>query len=243
MLKFILLFFALILIINYFEVFLVILIILSIIGGIVWYNDYKATERYLLWIDKRGVIPSSDISESMRKKLSDSDRTILLSSGHIMSAVFYEKLLNTVNRQNFTTQSKLPKLCTKCAVYFKPQNCSLVSCYAVKQKNWVCYDSEVTGEKYYLSANLLNSYTNCFEKEGALTQYEFVSKVLSAVKTEIPIEEYIPLSQVLLKHLCDKGKAKTIPLQPNSTMKETTLYCAVNRPENCRMTTNRISLD
>ena len=243
MLKYILIFFALILIINYFEVFLVILIILSIIGGIVWYNDYKATERYLLWIDKRGVIPSSDISESMRKKLSESYRTILLPSNHLMSAAFYEKLLNTVNRQNFVTQKEFPNVCQQCTENFNRQYGSLVANYILKQGNWICYTSPTTWAQYYLSANLLNSYTNCFEKEGALTQYEFVSKVLSAVKTEIPIEEYIPLSQVLLKHLCDKGKAKTIPLQPNSTMKETTLYCAVNRPENCRMKTNRISLD
>ncbi len=245
MLKYLLIFLAIILIIKYFKVFLGILVVLSLLAGIAYYIYYKSREHYLTWLDKRGIVPlsSSEIPGNMRKALSDSDHTILLPSGHIMSAAFYEKLLHRINLQYSVTQKDFPELCQQCAVNFNLRNCSLVSAYAVKKNNLLCHESDITEEKYYLSSSLLDLYIKLFEKEGAVTQSEFVSKVLSSVTTAIPAEEYISLSETLLERLCTQGKAKTVPLQPGNTLKETTLYCAVNRPENCRMTTTEISLD
>ncbi|MBQ9718636.1 MAG: hypothetical protein IJV76_11640 [Clostridia bacterium] len=245
MLKYLLIFLAIILIIKYFKVFLGILVVLSILAGIAYYIYYKSREHYLTWLDKRGIAPlsSSEIPENMRKALSDSERTILLSSGHIMSASFYEKLLHRINQQYFVTQKNFPELCQQCAVNFNSKNCALVSAYAVKKNNLLCHESDITEENYYLSSSLLNLYTKRFEKEGAVTHSEFVSKVLASVTAGIPAEEYTSLSETLLERLCTQGKATTVPLQPGNTLKETTLYCAVTRPENCRMTTTEISLD
>lgn len=203
---------------------------------------YKPVLKHLT---ERGIVSRTDISipDKLWESLLQSGYAIQLTSNYIMSPQFYNAFVGKLDEYSVISPKIFTDICLQCAHKFNEQYLYLIAAHTEKKNLLFSYTSQTSHTTYYLTSTFFVRQMRLFEIEGAVTQSEYASKILSAVANEIPVQEYTDLSKFLLDYLYTQEKITKVPLQPNSTMKETTLYCAVNRPENCRMKTNRISLD